>query len=175
MRRVGFRGSDVLQFHSKMSNPSQQAISNGVITICCPFLAKGLWFGLAVQVNVGWGSLDVSSLGIPGSSNCPASPGHIQYPPPPPPPCSEGKHPWRGCPRLEWLRLARNGSSSSSVAISPPTTVPLQVTGHDRSNSVFFMIAFHLTLVLYPSNAMLVVDDIVSNLVGLSNSCDTCS
>eukprot|EP00884_Botryococcus_braunii_P022962 jgi/Botrbrau1/934/Bobra.0167s0045.1 len=70
--------------------------------------------------------LDVSSLGIPGSSDCPASPGHIQYPPPPPPPCSEGKHPWRGCPRLEWLRQAHT-TASTPAAITPPTTVPVQV------------------------------------------------
>lgn len=62
--------------------------------------------------------LDVSSLGIQGSSNCPASPGHIQYPPPPPPPCSQGKHPWRGCPRLEWLK-AVPAPVNATVAVTP--------------------------------------------------------
>eukprot|EP01025_Chloroclados_australasicus_P023458 TRINITY_DN2376_c0_g1_i8.p1 TRINITY_DN2376_c0_g1~~TRINITY_DN2376_c0_g1_i8.p1 ORF type:complete len:1394 (-),score=237.96 TRINITY_DN2376_c0_g1_i8:1244-5095(-) len=49
--------------------------------------------------------LDVSSLALAGASQCPEGPRLTSWPPAPPPPppaCSEGKHPYRGCPNLEW-------------------------------------------------------------------------
>ncbi|CAK0785155.1 hypothetical protein CVIRNUC_008361 [Coccomyxa viridis] len=50
--------------------------------------------------------LDVSSLGLRGSLDCPNSTLHASWPPPPPPlpkPCTEGPDSRRGCPHFEWF------------------------------------------------------------------------
>ena len=49
--------------------------------------------------------MDVSSLGLQGSTNCPNDPVLSSWPPPPPPPprpCTAGPDSRRGCPALEW-------------------------------------------------------------------------
>jgi len=70
--------------------------------------------------------LDVSSLGLQGSTNCPSDPVLASWPPPPPPPprpCSAGPDPRRGCPALEWYW--RNQTAASHVETSSIRTASI--------------------------------------------------
>ncbi len=70
--------------------------------------------------------LDVSSLGLQGSTNCPSDPALASWPPPPPPaprPCSAGPDPRRGCPALEWYW--RNQTAASHVETSSIRTASI--------------------------------------------------
>ncbi|KAK9917541.1 hypothetical protein WJX75_005540 [Coccomyxa subellipsoidea] len=74
--------------------------------------------------------LDVSSLGLQGSTSCPLSPVYSSWPPPPPPlpkACKDGPDPRRGCPHYEWYWANATATQQGRVS-----TASIQQGGRRR-------------------------------------------